>query len=147
MSSPPVRVAFMCVQNAGRSQMATAFAEQERRDRGLEDEVEVLMGGTHPADHVHDIVVEVMDEQGFDLSDRTPRDITMSKLESCDYVATMGCSTLELDTSDATVDVRDWALDDPDGKTLDEAREIRDEVRQRVRDLFDEVEQEVTHRV
>ncbi|WP_257301122.1 low molecular weight phosphatase family protein [Haloarchaeobius sp. FL176] len=147
MSSPAVRVAFMCVQNAGRSQMATAFAEQERRDRGLEDEVEILTGGTYPADHVHDIVLEVMEEDGFDLSDRTPREITTSELESCDYVATMGCSTLELEADVTTVDVRDWALDDPDGKDIDEVREIREEVRQRIRDLFDEIEVEVTEDV
>lgn len=143
MSSPAVRVAFMCVQNAGRSQMATAFAERERRDRGLDDEVEILTGGTHPADHVHDIVVEVMEEEGFNLSDRTPREITTSELESCDYVATMGCSTLELGADDTTVDVRDWALDDPDGTDLDEVREIREEVRRRVRELVDEIEEEV----
>lgn len=143
MSSPAVRVAFMCVQNAGRSQMATAFAERERRDRGLDDEVEILTGGTHPADHVHDIVVEVMEEEGFNLSDRTPREITTSELESCDYVATMGCSTLELEAGDTTVDVRDWALDDPDGKDFDEVREIREEVRRRVRELVDEIEEEV----
>ncbi|MGM0591893.1 MAG: low molecular weight phosphatase family protein [Halobacteriota archaeon] len=147
MSSPAVRVAFMCVQNAGRSQMATAFAERGRRDRGLEDEVEILTGGTHPADHVHDIVIEVMEEDGFDLSDRTPREITTSELESCDYVATMGCSTFELEADDTTVDVRDWALDDPDGKDLDEVREIREEVRQRIRDLFEEIEQKVNEDV
>ena len=143
MSSPTVRVAFVCVQNAGRSQMATAFAEREREDRGLADEVEILTGGTHPADHVHDIVVEIMDEEGFDLSERTPREITTSELESCDYVATMGCSTLDLGADDTRVDVRDWALDDPDGKTPDEVREIRRDVRQRVRALFDEIELEV----
>ena len=143
MSSPTVRVAFMCVQNAGRSQMATAFAERERDDRGLADEVEIFTGGTHPADHVHDIVVEIMGEEGFDLSERTPREITTSELESCDYVATMGCSTLDLDADDTRVDVRDWALDDPDGKTPGEVREIRRDVRQRVRALLDEIEREV----
>ncbi|WP_424004883.1 low molecular weight phosphatase family protein (plasmid) [Haloarcula salina] len=147
MSQAPIRVAFMCVQNAGRSQMSTAFAEQERRERGLEDEVEIRTGGTHPADHVHDVVVEVMAEDGFDLSDRTPREITTAELESCAYVATMGCSTLELDADDTAVDVRDWALDDPDGKDLDEVRAIRDEIRRRVRALFDEVEQEVAQDV
>jgi protein-tyrosine-phosphatase len=147
MNSPAVRVAFMCVQNAGRSQMATIFAEQERQDRGLEADVKILTGGTHPANHVHDIVVEVMDEKGFDLSKRTPREITMSELESCDYVATMGCSTLELDADNTTVDVRDWALDDPDGKPLNEVRKIRDEVRPHVDELFDEIERTVTQRV
>lgn len=124
--------------------MATAFAEHERRARGLEDEVELLTGGTHPAEHVHDIVVEVMAEEGVDLSDRAPREITTAELESCGYVATMGCSTLDLDAADTAVDVRDWALADPDGKDLDEVRAIREEVRQRVRELFDEIEQELS---
>jgi protein-tyrosine-phosphatase len=127
--------------------MATTFAEQERRDRGLENEVEILTGGTHPADHVHGVVVDVMEEEGFDLSDRTPREITTSELESCDYIATMGCSTLELDADDTTVDVRDWALDDPDRRDLEEVRKIREKVRQQVRELFDEIEHEVTQRV
>lgn len=66
---------FVCVQNAGRSQMSTAFAERERERRDLEDSVEILTGGTHPADHVHEEVVEVMGEEGFDLSERTPRSL------------------------------------------------------------------------
>jgi protein-tyrosine-phosphatase len=142
-ASTPVRVAFMCVQNAGRSQMSTAFAERERDRRGLQDDVVILTGGTHPADRVHGEVVEVMREAGFDLSDRTPREISTAELESCDYVATMGCSTLDLDADASRVDVRDWALDDPDGQDLDRVREIRDEIEGRVRALFDEIEREV----
>ncbi|MFB6161141.1 MAG: low molecular weight phosphatase family protein [Haloferacaceae archaeon] len=136
-------VAFVCVQNAGRSQMSTAFAERERERRDLDDGVEILTGGTHPAEAVHD-VVEVMREEGFDLSDRTPRRISTAGLESCDHVATMGCSTLELDADASDVDVRDWALDDPDGRDLDRVRDIRDEARDRVSTLFDEIEREVT---
>ena len=75
-NSNHVRIAFMCVQNAGRSQMATAFAERERAERGLEGSVDILTGGTHPADHVHKEVVEVMGEEGIDLSDRAPQKIT-----------------------------------------------------------------------
>jgi len=136
-----VRVAFVCVQNAGRSQMSTAFAERERAERGLEDDVAILTGGTHPADHVHDEVVEVMAEIDFDLSDREPREISTEELNACDYVATMGCSTLDLDAEGP--DVRDWALDDPDGQDLDEVRAIRDEIEGRVGDLFDEIERAV----
>jgi len=132
-----MRVAFVCVQNAGRSQMSTAFAERERAERGLEDEVEIVTGGTHPADEVHDVVVEAMAELDVDLSDRTPREVSTAELDACDIVATMGCSTLSLDTA---VDVRDWDLPDPDGKSMDEVREVRAEVSQRVSDLFDEVE-------
>ncbi|MEF8842145.1 MAG: low molecular weight phosphatase family protein [Haloarculaceae archaeon] len=142
--SDPVHVAFVCVQNAGRSQMSTAFAERERERRGLEDDVEILTGGTRPADRVHEEIVEVMREAGVDLSGRTPGEISTDELESCDYVATMGCSTLELDADASAVDVRDWALDDPDGEDLDRVRELRDEIAERVRDLFDEIEREVT---
>jgi protein-tyrosine-phosphatase len=135
--SGPIRVAFVCVQNAGRSQMSAAIAEREREKRGLGDVVEVLTGGTHPADHVHDVAVEAMADLGIDIADRTPREISTAELESCDYVATMGCSTLELD---ADVDVRDWALEDPDGQSIERVREIRDDIAGRVSDLFDEVE-------
>ena len=128
--------AFVCVQNAGRSQMSTAFAEQERRQRGLEESVDIVTGGTDPADHVHEEVVTVMDEVGIDVSGRTPQEVSEETLEACDVVATMGCSTLELDAE--SVEVRDWALDDPDGQDLDAVRAIRDDIEGRVSDLFDE---------
>ena len=137
-SDDPVRIAFVCVQNAGRSQMSTAFAERERELRGLEDRLEILTGGTHPADHVHDEVVDVMDEAGFDLSGRTPREITLDELRSCDYVATMGCSTLDIGDVGEDADVREWALEDPDRQDPDRVREIRDEIEERVVSLFDE---------
>ncbi|SFR61626.1 low molecular weight phosphatase family protein [Halogeometricum limi] len=134
--SDPVRFGFVCVQNAGRSQMSTAFAERERDRRGLGGRVEIVTGGTHPADHVHDGVVETMRELGVDVSDRTPREVSTEELESCDVVATMGCSTLELDADG--VDVRDWALEDPDGKDAERVREIRGDIESRVSALFDE---------
>jgi len=134
--SDAVRVAFVCVQNAGRSQMATAFAEREVRERGLEGRVEILTGGTDPADAVHPEVVETMAEVGLDVGDREPRAVDEATLADCEYVATMGCSTLELPPA---VDVRDWALPDPDGEDPERVREIRETVRERVATLFDEV--------
>jgi len=136
MTESVTRLAFVCVQNAGRSQMSTAFAERERDRRGLEDAVEIVTGGTHPADSVHDGVIETMDEIGIDLSDREPREISTAELNDCDLVATMGCSTLELD---ADVEVRDWALPDPDGQDPERVREIRQQVEANVRELFDEL--------
>ena len=136
----PIRIAFMCVQNAGRSQMSTAIAEREREQRGLEDRVEILTGGTDPADHVHEEVVKVMAEDGFDLSDRQPREISLDELRSCDYVATMGCSTLDVGDVGESVDIRDWALLDPDGEDMDTVRTIRDDIEGRVAALFDELD-------
>lgn len=138
-SPDPIRIGFMCVQNAGRSQMATAFAQRERDRRDLNERVEILTGGTLPAEHVHDEVIEVMHEAGFDLSDRTPRKISLKELRSCEYVATMGCSTLDVGDVGSDVDIRDWALDDPDRQDLERVREIRDDIEKRVIALFDEV--------
>ena len=133
--SDPFRVAFVCVQNAGRSQMSTAFAEREVAERGLDGQVEVVTGGTDPADHVHPEVVDVMGELGFDLADRTPREVSDAELAACDLVVTMGCSTLDLD-----IEVRDWALTDPDGQDLDAVRAIRDDISERVAAVFDDIE-------
>lgn len=133
------RVAFVCVQNAGRSQMATAFAERERDQRGVADAIEILTGGTQPADHVHEEVVTVMDEEGFDLAEKTPKDITPEELQSVDYVITMGCSAQDVCPATWNGENRDWGLDDPDGQGLGAVREIRDEIAGRVADLFDEL--------
>jgi len=136
----PVRVAFVCVQNAGRSQMATAFAEREREDRGLAGEIEIVTGGTDPAEHVHGIVLEAMEEVGIDLSDRRPREVTPEELQSCEYVITMGCSAEDVCPATWSGENRDWGLDDPDGRPIEEVREIRGQIETRVADLFDELE-------
>lgn len=130
-----VTLGFVCVQNAGRSQMSAAFARRERDRRGLADEVEILTGGTDPATEVHPEVVEVMHEVGIDISARVPRRVSTAELNECDVVATMGCSTLEVP---ADVAVRDWALEDPHGRDIETVRAIRDEVERRVTGLFDE---------
>lgn len=80
-----------------------------------------------------------MTEVGFDLSDRTPRAITIEELNACDHVATMGCSTLDVGAVDDSVDVRDWALSDPDGGDPEQVRGIRDEIERRVVALFDDL--------
>ncbi|GAA0670282.1 low molecular weight phosphatase family protein [Natronoarchaeum mannanilyticum] len=138
-NSSPVRVAFVCVQNAGRSQMATAFAERERDRRDAHDRLEIITGGTQPADHVHEEVVTVMEDEEFDLADRTPREVTPEELQAADYVITMGCSAQDVCPATWTGENRDWGLEDPDGQGLDAVREIRDEIGRRVRELFDEL--------
>jgi protein-tyrosine-phosphatase len=120
--------------------MSTAFAQREAAERGLGDHVTITTGGTDPAEQVHPEVIEVMNERGIDLSDRTPKQVSMETLEACDLVVTMGCSTLSLS---ADVAIRDWALPDPDGEDLDAVRAIRDEIEDRISGVFDEVEAEI----
>jgi protein-tyrosine-phosphatase len=139
--SPP-RVAFVCVENAGRSQMAAALAERERDRRGLA--VEVLSGGTDPAERVHDVVVRAMAELDIDLSGARPREIPREELLAVDVVVTMGCSADDVCPATWRGDARDWGLDDPADRPLEEVRGIRDEIAERVVDLFDGIEREVT---
>lgn len=137
MSENANRVAFVCVQNAGRSQMAAAFARRETETRSSVD-VDVITGGTNPADAVHDVVVDVMQEVGVDLTDCVPQEITQTTLGTCDYVITMGCSADGVCPATWAGESFDWRLGDPHGVSMDEARDIRDEIQARVRRLFDE---------
>jgi arsenate reductase len=136
----PLRIAFVCVQNAGRSQMAYAFARREVEQRGLEEPVELVTGGTRPADHLHDEVVRAMNAAGMDISGQTPREITFEETRESDYVIMMGCSADDVCPAGWTGENRDWGLDDPDGKSAAEVGRIRDEIERRVNDLLDEVE-------
>ena len=132
-----MKLAFVCVGNAGRSQLATALAEAERERRELSPEI--VTGGTDPADHVHPEVVEVMNEKGIDLSGRTPKAVTPDELRAMDLVITMGCSAEGVCPAAWNGESRDWDLDDPDGQGLDSVRAIRDDIETRVDDLFDEL--------
>ncbi len=136
-----VTIAFVCVQNAGRSQIATAFAERERERRQLD--VEIRTGGTDPADHVHPEVVDAMQERSIDLSNRTPRDITPEELQDVDYVITMGCSAEGVCPAGWGGENRDWNLEDPDGQDPETVRSIRDDIKRRVVILMDELEDQI----
>ena len=137
--SDPTTVAFVCVQNAGRSQMAYAFARRELETRGLAGDVSLVTGGTQPADEVHPEVVEAMEEIGIDVSDRTPREVTVEELRRSDLVITMGCSAEDVCPAGWGGENRDWDLDDPDGRPPAAVAAIRDEIRRRVAELFDEL--------
>jgi arsenate reductase len=121
-------VLFVCVHNAGRSQMAAALLERMAGDR-----VRVLSAGTHPAEQVHPGVVEVMRERGVDLSAARPRHLEDDAVREADVVVTMGCG----DECPFYPGKRyeDWDLPDPTGRPVEEVREIRDEIERRVRDL------------
>ncbi|QKY19288.1 low molecular weight phosphatase family protein [Halolamina sp. CBA1230] len=137
--SDPIRIAFVCVQNAGRSQMAYAFARRERDRRGLQSEIDLVTGGTRPADHVHPAVVDAMHEIGIAISDRIPREVTVDELRESDYAITMGCSAADVCPAGWGGESRDWDLDDPDGRSPAAVAAIRDEIETRVEALFDEL--------
>lgn len=118
--------------------MAAAFAERERDRRGLADRIEIVTGGTRPADEVHAVVVEAMREVDVDLGDRSPREVTPDELRATDLVVTMGCSASDVCPATWSGESRDWGLDDPHGRSVEDVRRIRDEVEGRVIDLFDE---------
>lgn len=135
-----IQVAFVCVQNAGRSQMAYAFAQRNVAERGLSDGIDLVTGGTRPADHVHEDVVRAMDAVDIDISGAVPREITFEEIRESDYVITMGCSADDVCPAGWAGENRDWDLEDPDGKSAADVGRIRDEIDRRVTDLFDEIE-------
>jgi arsenate reductase (thioredoxin) len=120
-----VNVLFVCVQNAGRSQMAQALYEQQGGS--------ARSAGTKPGEHVHPEVVAAMVELGVELEGRKPRALSREDVEWADTVVTMGCG----DQCPYIPGKRyvDWELDDPAGKGLDEVRAIRDEIAQLVSSL------------
>ncbi|MCF1596886.1 arsenate reductase ArsC [Streptomyces muensis] len=125
-------VLFVCVHNAGRSQMAAAFLTHIAGNR-----VEVRSAGSAPADTVNPSVVEAMKEAGIDISAETPKVLTTEAVHASDVVITMGCG----DTCPVFPGKRylDWRLDDPAGQGVDAVRPIRDEIEQRVRGLLAEL--------
>jgi protein-tyrosine-phosphatase len=140
VASETLRVDFLCVENAGRSQMAAAFAEREASERGLEDVVEIHSAGTKPADEIHDTVVEAMAEVDIDISDRSPNWVVVEELEHSHFVITMGCTINEFNPSAYGVEHRKWGLVDPGGEDMETVRAVRDELERRVDELFDEIE-------
>jgi arsenate reductase len=125
-------VLFVCVQNAGRSQMAAALLDHYAAGR-----VHVRSAGSEPADQINPAVVEAMSELGLDLSKEFPKPMTDEIVRAADAVITMGCG----DACPIYPGKRyeDWEVDDPADTDLEGVRRIRDEISQRVRRLLDEV--------
>ncbi|MFP4589281.1 MAG: low molecular weight phosphatase family protein [Candidatus Bipolaricaulota bacterium] len=137
-----VCVAFICVENAGRSQMAAAFARIKKEQMDLP--IDIKSGGTDPAEAVHPEVVAAMKERSIDLSEVKPRMISPQELEGCDYVITMGCSAEGVCPVTWQGTDREWDLKDPGDAELQEVREIRDEIEFRVASLMEELFPEQT---
>ncbi|MGW7642225.1 arsenate reductase ArsC [Streptomyces decoyicus] len=125
-------VLFVCVHNAGRSQMAAAFLTHLAGDR-----VQVRSAGSAPADSVNPAVVTAMAEVGIDVSAEAPKVLTVEAVQASDVVITMGCG----DTCPVFPGKRylDWQLPDPAGQGVESVRPIRDDIERRVRGLVDEI--------
>ncbi|HXF37609.1 MAG TPA: arsenate reductase ArsC [Actinomycetota bacterium] len=132
MGERPPEVLFVCVHNAGRSQMAAALLAHHAEGR-----VVVRSAGSAPADEIHPAVRAAMAEVGLDLSGEFPKPLTGEAVEAADVVVTMGCG----DACPVFPGKRylDWDLPDPAGKPLEEVRAIRDEIEGRVLDLLREL--------
>ncbi|MET9620340.1 MULTISPECIES: arsenate reductase ArsC [unclassified Streptomyces] len=133
MTAPLASVLFVCVHNAGRSQMAAGFLDHLAGDR-----IEVRSAGSIPGDRVNPAAVEAMAEVGVDISDRKPKVLTTEAVQASDYVITMGCG----DACPVFPGKKylDWALEDPAGQGVDAVRPIRDEIRTLIEGLIDEID-------
>jgi arsenate reductase len=130
------KILFVCVENAGRSQMAEAFAKHYGNDN-----VEALSAGTMPSNKVNPMVVEVMREKGMDISKNKPKLITTQMVEEANTIIVMGCSAQGFCPAPLLGKVTDWNIEDPKGKPIEKVREIRDEIERRVRTLVEEAVQ------
>ena len=128
-------VLFVCVRNSGRSQMAEAFFNKLSFGKA-----QAISAGTQPADNVNPMVVEAMKEVGIDISGNKPRALTMEMVEKANRMITMGCGADAGAVCPASfIETEDWALDDPYNKSIEQVREIRDEIKKRIIVLIDEV--------
>ncbi|MEJ1087149.1 arsenate reductase ArsC [Microbacterium sp. Mu-80] len=126
-------VLFVCVHNAGRSQMAAGYLQHLAGDR-----IEVLSAGSEPKDQINPVAVSAMAEDGIDIAGGTPKVLTVDAVRESDVVITMGCG----DACPIFPGKRyeDWQLDDPAGQGIDAVRPIRDEIRARVEALIAELD-------
>ena len=132
MNGDKPSVLFVCVHNAGRSQMAAGLLQHLASDR-----IEVRSAGTQPADQINPAAVAAMAEIGIDITTATPKVLTGDDVEASHIVITMGCG----DTCPyfPGVSYRDWELDDPAGQPVEVVRRIRDDIAERVQALIDEL--------
>ncbi|MCX5358707.1 arsenate reductase ArsC [Streptomyces sp. NBC_00124] len=133
LDTPLASVLFVCVHNAGRSQMAAGFLTHLAGDR-----IEVRSAGSVPGDQVNPSAVEAMKEIGVDISAAQPKILTTEAVQASDYVITMGCGDACPVFPGKTY--LDWALEDPAGRGVEAVRPIRDEIRSRIEALITEID-------
>ena len=127
------KILFVCVENAGRSQLAEAFANYYGKEK-----LQVSSAGNKPVDKVNPTVVEVLKEKGIDISMNKPKLLTFEMAQDTDIIVTMGCTDQGICPGPFFKPTVDWNLEDPKGKSINKVREIRDEIEQRVQNLIAE---------
>lgn len=127
------KILFVCVENAGRSQMAEGFAKKYG-----EGKIESSSAGNKPAQQVNPVVVEAMAEKGIDISQNKPKQLTFQMAQDADLIVTMGCNTQGICPGPFLKPTVDWALEDPKDKPMEKVREIRDNIEKRVKNLVAE---------
>ncbi len=130
------KILFVCVENAGRSQMAEAFFK-EFMPKGFE----VISAGTKPSDKVNPIVLQAMAEIGIDMKNQTPKTISQQIISESEKTVNMGCIDQESCPALFLKDVLDWQIPDPKGKSIEQVREIRDQIKSKVMDLIKSLEE------
>ncbi|MEU5546538.1 arsenate reductase ArsC [Streptomyces sioyaensis] len=135
MATPAASVLFVCIHNAGRSQMAAGFLRHLAGDR-----IEVRSAGSVPGGQVNPAAVAAMAEVGIDIADQKPKVLTTEAVEASDYVITMGCGDACPYFPGKTY--LDWKLDDPAGQGVEAVRPIRDEIRVLIEGLIAEIDAE-----
>lgn len=124
------KILFVCVENAGRSQMAEGFFRKYAPSR-----FEPLSAGTKPSDKINPIAIQTMAELGIDITTQTPKTITNSMIQNATQVINMGCMDKESCPALFVNNVMDWSIVDPKGKPIEEVRKIRDVIQQKVQEL------------
>ncbi|MCV0412923.1 arsenate reductase ArsC [Nitrosarchaeum sp.] len=130
------KILFVCVENAGRSQMAEAFFK-----KFMPKGFEVISAGTKPSDKVNPIVLQAMNEIGIDMKNQTPKTISQQIISESEKAVNMGCIDQESCPALFLKDVLDWQIPDPKGKPIEQVREIRDQIRSNVIDLIKSLEE------
>ena len=131
----PKNVLFVCVENAGRSQMVEAFFKKYAKNQ-----FNVISAGTSPSSHLNPVVVSVMNELGIDLENQKPQLLSSSMIENSNKTVNMGCMDKESCPSLFVKDVDDWNIEDPKGKSIEDVRKIRDQIKNDVLNLLNSIE-------
>ena len=136
MNKTKIKIVFICVENARRSQMAQGFVEVFEKGK-----LEVYSAGSRPSSEIDPLVIEVMKEKGIDLSGKRPKGLNDLPPAEMDYLVTMGCE--ETCPAIPAKKIIEWEIPDPKGKSTDFFREVRDIIEGKVKSLFEEIEKNI----